>query len=364
MRRRIHHGAWLLLLVAASAARAAERGGEDIYNATCSSCHGNDGRGAPAARTGLLVKPRDFTDCKSGNREPDHDWHAVIAEGGPARGFSRMMPAFGEVLSREEQETVLAFVRGFCPDPAWPRGDLNFPRAMVTEKAFVEDEFVITGGVATNSSRDTTTTLIYEQRFLRRQQFEIAVPFSVLQMTDGSREAGIGDVAIGLKSLLVASLATGSVFSIGGELALPTGNQDKGMGKGVAIVEPYLAFGQSLPLDGFLHTHVGVEIPTKESSGVDTEGYFRAALGRSFVRGDFGRTFTPMIEASFSREIASGAATAMDLLPQLQVSLSRRQHVQASLGASIPTLSREGRDTQVMFYLLWDFVDGGLFEAW
>ena len=34
----------------------------------------------------------------------------------------------------------------FCSDPAWPRGDLNFPRAFFTEKAFPENETVWTTG--------------------------------------------------------------------------------------------------------------------------------------------------------------------------------------------------------------------------
>ena len=113
----------ILLLAAGRVAMAAQRSGEEIFATTCVSCHGSDGRGASAAQSGLSVRPLDFTDCRRTNREPDHDWHAVIAEGGPARGFHRMMPAFGEVLPESEQETVLDYVRGFCVDAAFPRGD-------------------------------------------------------------------------------------------------------------------------------------------------------------------------------------------------------------------------------------------------
>jgi mono/diheme cytochrome c family protein len=352
----------ILLLAAGRAAMAAERSGEDIFATTCVSCHGSDGRGASAAQSGLSVRPLDFTDCRRTNREPDHDWHAVIAEGGPARGFHRMMPAFGEVLPESEQEAVLDYVRGFCADKAFPRGDLNFPRALVTEKAFVEDELVVSAAMATQSPRNIDSKLVYEQRILRRWQFEIQVPFGVVRGGDGSREAGIGDIAVGAKTVLVASRDTGTIVSLAGEAAIPTGNKDKGFGKGVVVFEPYLALGQGLPLDFFLHVQTGAEIPTKDS--VESEGFVRAALGRSLVWGRFGRAFTPMVEAVAFRELTGGASTSLDLVPQMQISLSRRQHVLCSLGTSIPTVQREGRSTQAMVYVLWDWFDGGLFEAW
>ena len=354
----------LLALAASSAAWASGRSGEDIFAATCASCHGSDGRGAPASQTGLSIKPRDFTDCQATNREPDHDWHAVIVEGGPSRGFHRLMPAFGEVLSEPEQEAVLAYVRGFCPDAKWPRGDLNFPRPIVTEKAFVEDELVLTGAVATRAPRNVDSKLVYEQRFLRRQQFEIGVPFGVARMADGSHEGGIGDVAFALKSLLVGNVDSGTVFSIGAEAAFPTGNKDKGFGKGVVVCEPFLAMGQALPWTSFLHMQAGAEIPAKETTGVENEGFVRTALGSTFINGRFGRAFTPMVEAIAFRELTSGATTSLDVVPQVQMSLSRRQHILASLGGNFPTLNRQGRGPQVMFYVLWDWVDGGLFEAW
>jgi hypothetical protein len=154
------------------------------------------------------------------------------------------------------------------------------------------------------------------------------------------------------------------VLSVAGEIVLPTGNKDKGFGKGVVLFEPFVAYGQALPVDAFVHVQAGVEIPTKETAGVETEGYARAAVGRTFVQGTYGRSWTPIVEASAIRELASGATLSLDLVPQMQISLSRRQHVLASLGGSIPVLAREGRSSQVMFYLLWDYADGGLFQAW
>lgn len=357
-------GILLSLLLAASTTAAAERTGEDIYAATCASCHGSDGRGAPASRTGLSIAPRDLTDCRRTNREPDQDWHAVIAEGGPARGFHRLMPAFGGVLTESEQETIVEYVRAFCPDPVWPRGNLNFPRPLVTEKAYVEDEVVLSGAVATRSPRNIDTQVVYEQRFLRRQMFEVRVPFGVAKVPDGGREAGIGDIAFALKSMLVANNRTLTALSVGAEVAFPTGNKDKGFGKGVVLFEPFLAFGQALPWNSFLQVQTGAEIPAAEAAGVENEGFLRLVLGTTFVHGKFGRSFTPMVEAIAFREIASDAATSLDLVPEIQISLSRRQHILACLGARLPTMNRQDRSPQVMAYVLWDWFDGGLFQGW
>ena len=71
-----------------------------------------------------------------------------------------------------------------------------------------------------------------------------------------------------------------------------------------------------------------------------------------------------MIEVVSDRDFVEGATANIDVVPQFQVTLNRRQHVRANVGLQIPTGNREGRSTQVAFYLLWDRQDGGLFEGW
>jgi len=353
-----------MAMACAGSAFAGERSGEEIFNQTCAGCHATDGKGAPAASTGINLKIIDLTDCLPTNREPDEDWRAVISEGGPARGFNRMMPAFGEVLTWEEREAVITYTRGFCQEPAWPRGDLNFPRAMVTEKAFVEDEFVVTAAMATRGARNVDGKLIYEQRIFSRQQVEVIVPFGIQKEPGSSRGAGIGDVAMGMKTVLWANLNSGTILSLAGEVGLPTGNADKRYGKGVFLFEPFLALGQRLPWNSFLHFQTGAEIPLQEKQGVELEGFSRLALGTTFTQKHFGRCWSPMIEAVAFRELTADAPTLLDLVPQMQVTLSRRRHVRVSIAATIPTLHRTGRDPQAMVYFLWDWFDGGLFEAW
>ena len=78
-----------------------------------------------------------------GTRERTWDWRAIIHEGGPRRGFSEIMPAFGDALTLEQIDKAMAYLREQCPDPTWPLGELNLPRPLFTEKAFPEDEWVL-----------------------------------------------------------------------------------------------------------------------------------------------------------------------------------------------------------------------------
>jgi hypothetical protein len=70
-----------------------------------------------------------------------------------------------------------------------------------------------------------------------------------------------------------------------------------------------------------------------------------------------------MIEVLGKAEIESGEVD-WDLLPQVQVSLNKRQHVLANVGVRFPVNDVEARDTQILFYVLWDWFDGGLLDGW
>ena len=53
-----------------------------------------------------------------------------------------------------------------------------------------------------------------------------------------------------------------------------------------------------------------------------------------------------------------------DSVPQVQVSLSKLQHVLLSVGVRVPLNERRDRKPQFLTYFLWDWFDGGLFEFW
>ena len=71
-----------------------------------------------------------------------------------------------------------------------------------------------------------------------------------------------------------------------------------------------------------------------------------------------------MVEVLAARELADSEPTRWDLAPQLQVSLSTRQHVLLNAGVRFRVNDTQSRDAQVISYLLWDWFDGALFSGW
>lgn len=335
-----------------------------VYTAACAACHGDDGRGRTASQLGFETPPPDFTDCDFAAREPDADWAAIAHRGGPVRGFDRMMPAFGEALTPDEIAAAVAHIRTFCTDDRWPRGELNLPRALFTEKAYPEDEAVITTTLVTDGPDSISHEFLWEQRFGAVNQIEIKVPITRADLGDPAGwQSGTGDLAIGVKHALRHSLERGAILSIGGELVLPTGDEAKGFGKGTTVFESFVLYGKILPNDSFLQLQGIAEFPS--DSAFEDEVVVRAAYGRTWIAdAPFGRAWTPMIEVLGARELTGGADTEWDLVPQLQISLNTRQHVQAGVGVRLPVTDRSNRSSELVFYLLWDWFDGGVLEGW
>jgi hypothetical protein len=270
------------------------------------------------------------------------------------------MPAFGEALTAEELQRTVDQVRTFCTNRAWPRGELNLPRALVTEKAFPENEAVLT---VTATGDEVGNEFLYEKRLGSRSQLEVVVPVDFVQQEGGGWSQGLGDAAFALKHALYHSHERGSILSVAGEVVFATGKEDQGLGKGVTVFEPFVSFGQILPADSFVQAQVGFELPT-DRDVAENEAFWRVAVGKTFTQGRWGRAWSPMVELLGARELVSGETTHWDLVPQMQVTLSRRQHIMMNAGVRFPLNDREGRDTRFMVYLLWDRFDGGLFEGW
>lgn len=340
----------------------AVRTGAQVYEAACATCHARDGRGTPKPSVGFDVPIRDFTDCTA-SAEPSPDWFAVVHEGGPVRALDRHMPAFGDALTADDIEKVVDHLRSFCAErQAWPLGDLNFPRAFFTEKAFPENETVWTTNVSTKGDTAIGNELVYERRLGARNQLEVIVPMDFQQQGSGQPWLkGIGDVAFALRRTFLANASSGTIAAAGAEMILPTGNAERGLGNGYTVFEPFAMWGQALPRDSYFQMHGGIEIP---SDGEATkEAYLRSAIGTTFAQNrGFGRAWSPQVEVLWARPF--GDASEWDVVPQLQVSLSKLQHVLLAGGVRVPLTQREERHPQVLVYFLWDWFDGGLFSFW
>lgn len=335
----------------------------ELYENACSACHGSDGVGRSQQDVAFETPLPDFSDCEFASREPDPDWFAVIHEGGPVRAFDRMMPAFGDALEEDEINQILSHVRTFCTDDRWPRGEFNLPRPLFTEKAFPEDETVVTTSYDTGDNKAYAIEFLYEKRFGPVGMVEIAVPLVSFDPLAGGRNTGIGDISIGYKRALFHDLHTGNIFTAGVEVILPTGDDSNGLGSGTTVLEPFVAYAKILPADAFFQAHALAEFPTK--SGFNDQIGLRLAIGKTWTTGGpFGRAWSPMLEVLATRVLGGGGITRVDAVPQFQVSLNTRQHILLNVGTRIPVSETRGRDPEILMYLIWDWFDGGFFDGW
>src|SRR6266481_3346794 len=359
---------WFCVPLAVAGGQTGSRGtqaGEKVFKSACAACHGADGRGTAKEIAGF-ERPRtfpDFTACDQTTPEPNTTWRDVILHGGPARGFSDIMPSFGEALTSEQIDDVIAYLRSFCRNPHWPRGELNLPRALVTEKAYPEDEVVISTALNAQGAPGGTTHIIHEQRFGMKNQIEIDVPIN-FQDQSHTWYGGIGDTTLGVKRTMFSSLRSGSILSLFGGAILPTGNKARGFGTGTTTFETFAAFDQLFRTNTFVQTQFGADLP-RHTKIAPQSIFFNTAIGQSFAANHgLGRLWSPMVEFLGAGDLVDNAKMNWDVLPQMQVTISKRQHIRANVGVRVPVNNTSGRQIQVVFYLLWDWFDGRLNEGW
>jgi cytochrome c5 len=309
--------------------------GAAFFQAWCKACHGADGRGTPAATTRLEVPPANLRECKASTAEPEDRWVAIVTQGGAAFGLSLDMPAFGEAASPAQIRSVVRYARSLCGEIGWPPGELNFPRAFLVEKAYPEDEVVLT-------DRARGQELIYERRFGRRFQMEA----SARTAFDGQANAFDG-VTGALKYNLWYSLERRALASVGVEATPPLGRQ------AVWEVEPFFAFGLAPVRAAVVQGEV---VGTWEEGAGITGFSYRLGVGREIGR------VVPMIEAGW--DVPTYGESAFSLYPQMWVRLSRLGHVAASLGAELPATGPEPRHPRLIAFLLWDYGDAPLLRGW
>lgn len=82
-----------------------------LYDTYCVQCHGvnRDGNGINSAQ--MSVKPRDHTDSKAMGDTPDDLLFKAIKSGGLAVNKSVLMPAWGGVLTDEEIQELVKYLR-------------------------------------------------------------------------------------------------------------------------------------------------------------------------------------------------------------------------------------------------------------
>jgi len=348
-----------LLLLAPSRVRADDDrvSGAEIYDGACASCHGRDGRGAPEG-TAITVPLPDFTDCDFITREGDGNWRELLQHGGPSLALSPQMPAFGDVLTPEQIQSVLDYIRTFCHDSRWPSGELNFRRLLVTTKAFPEDEALLIPELTKNRdhSRDWSTEFAAERRVGARGQIEVAVPLAVHDVTDGATTGGIGDMSLAYKHVLYADTPSRTIAAAEIDLGLPTGDRDRGLGDGTVSVNPSLLAGKQLA-NFALQGQIRGDAPLDEHRADRTVSY---RLAVSYPLAEVRRAWVPTLELEVLQDVTT-SQHELFLTPQIYKGISLRGHLAVAAGAQIPVAGdADPFDVRVLAFFLWEYADGGL----
>jgi hypothetical protein len=314
----------------------------EMWAAWCARCHAADGSGRMADRP-VPIEPLDFTDCSVASAEPDADWEVAIRDGGPAVGLSSMMPAFGEALTADQIRGFVSHLRSFCAEQGWPHGNLNFPRAIFTEKAFPENEILLLpmASHAPTAPTPWAMRVVYERRAGRRTQIEVGVPL-LSSRGETDRHAGLGDIEIAAKHVFAASAARAAIVSGGLEVVLPTGRASRGLGHGTTVFEPYVAAG-AVRRGFYLQSQLKLEIP---ADGAARTFVYNGYAGRDLS--ETPDTWTVGVELT-------GEDRELALTPQLRKGLTRTGALGAAVGARIPLNHRRDREVQWIGYLLWEY---------
>lgn len=333
----------------AGASGLAQTSGE-MYGKWCAVCHGDDGKGHPPNRP-VRTDPIDFTDCRVTTAESDVDWTRVVELGGIAAGRSSEMPGF-EMLPPDAVIDVVRYIRSFCTEAGWPSGNLNFPRALFTAKAFPEDEVVmqpmVSHGQATNLRLRIESS--YARRVGRRAQVEIGLPAETVSQL-GRPVSGVGDVRLEGKYALASSLPRSAILTVGIEATLPTGNRRWSFGEGTLVVEPFVALGM-MKRDLFIQSDVRLLLPAKH---FPTEPIRYVAYNLAVTRSLSNAPTTWTIGAELN-----GVDKAIGITPQVVKGLTRTGSLSAGMGVRIsvtPPRPYTSDLTRWSGYLLWDYLE-------
>jgi mono/diheme cytochrome c family protein len=100
-----------LWLIDQAAPAAHAQDAKDLYNKSCTMCHGPSGKGDGPAGKMLKPPPADFGTALKG--KPDADISKIIKDGGKAVGRSAAMPAYGSKFSDDQINGLVQLVKGF-----------------------------------------------------------------------------------------------------------------------------------------------------------------------------------------------------------------------------------------------------------
>jgi mono/diheme cytochrome c family protein len=325
--------------------------GREIFEKNCIMCHGADARGTGQLAAALPVKPANLTDCKLTAEDPVEVLQGIIRHGGPYAGRSSVMPAFGTVLSSSDIADVARYVKSLCADPEWVPGELNFPRPLITGKAFPEQELIVGGRFGRNGKNVSEYLGILEYRVNGLTNIEVKSRALSINPNIGPTESGLGDTVLSVKRVVAFSPLYRALASAGMELTLPTGSDRRGLGSGGFVFEPNLRAG--VDWKQLVVQVAGAFVIPDGSSNSNSQAKLDVAIGRYFFP-DPRLQITPMIEFNTTTRLSgpSYGETKSAILPQVRV-----KWLVWALGVGVQAPITDARDFEIrpLFDLVYEY---------
>ena len=325
--------------------------GREVFEQNCIMCHGADAKGTGQLAAALPVRPANLTDCKLTAEDPVEVVQGIIRHGGTYAGRSSVMPAFGSLLSNSDIADVARYVKSLCADPDWVPGELNFPRPLITGKAFPEQEMIVGGRFGRNGKDVNEYLGILEYRVNGLTNIEITSRALSINPDIGPTESGLGDTTLSVKRVVAFSPVYRMLASAGMELTLPTGSDRRGLGSGGFVFEPNLRAG--VDWKQFVVQAAGAFVIPDGSSNSNSQATLDVAIGRYFFP-DPRLQITPMIEFNTTTQLSgpSYGQTKSAILPQVRV-----KWLVWALGVGVQAPITGARDFEVrpLFDLVYEY---------
>ena len=181
----------------------------------------------------------------------------------------------------------------------------------------------------------------------------------VVHTVEGS-EAEFEYFEPGFKYVLSHDKQNGFIATLGGNLVLPL-NSDTDWG-----LLPYFAIGKVINDQWIFQgsSRLKLNMEDLDKNKLELAGIVH------WTHTPWPRRVFPALEvvADIPFERGSGpdkqSWAQWSVVPQARIGLNKRGHVALNVGVELPLNDTERYDWQAYVYLIWDFADGGFFEAW
>jgi hypothetical protein len=172
--------------------------------------------------------------------------------------------------------------------PAWAKDgekeQVSMQTGFVADRGELEFELVprFTDG---DDGETFESTLEIAYGWTDRLAMELEIPYLVLDPASGERQDGLGDVELELKYSLFRDPDDTRALAVGAEISFPTGDEDRGTGRGEFAGEVFVAFTRSFS-DLAVHLNLGLELEEELEDGeeeLETEFEYGVAVEWEFA---------------------------------------------------------------------------------